>query len=84
MIKLSNRFNQPNIFILYASDNLLYFIIGLFVTKASERVFALFGKNQIGSNSMILLAGINHSGDDELQDVLVQIDAESKEIVENV
>ena len=69
---------------MYASDNLLYFIIGLFVTKASERVFALFGKNQIGSNSMNLLAGINHSGDDELQDVLVQIDAESKEIVENV
>ena len=69
---------------MYASDNLLYIIIELVVTKASERVFALFGKNQIGSNSMILLAGVKHSGDDELQDVLVQIDAESKEIVENV
>ena len=75
--------NQPNIFIMYTSDNLLYFILGLVVTKGSERVFALFGRNKIGSNSMNSLEGINHSRDDELQDVVVQMDAESKEIEEN-
>ena len=65
---------------MYASDNLLYFIIGLFVTKASERVFALFGKKQISSNSMISLEGINHSGEEGPRDVLVQIDDESNKI----
>ena len=56
---------------IYILNTYLYIIIGLVVTKTSERFLSLFGRNKHGSNSMIPMAGINHSRDEGLRDVRV-------------